>query len=72
MEKQNIHTFSKEKVQEINNNQIKGAINKNCPYCHSGPLHERVPRSWIVKNLLFFLPLKRYKCYRCGKKPYIL
>ena len=45
---------------------------RRCPFCKRGRLHERVPRGYFVKTLLFFLPLKRYKCYYCGKRPYIL
>jgi hypothetical protein len=42
-----------------------------CPKCKTGTLYERVPRAWWVKAFLFFLPLKRYKCYKCGRKPYL-
>jgi ribosomal protein L37AE/L43A len=42
-----------------------------CPKCKS-ELDNRVPRSFFVKNLLFFLPLKRYMCYKCQRKRYVL
>lgn len=42
-----------------------------CPKCRAGMLYERVPRAWWVKTFLFFLQLKRYKCYKCGRKPYV-
>lgn len=42
-----------------------------CPKCKKAILFERVPRSILIKGLLFFLPLRRYKCYGCNKKPYI-
>lgn len=42
-----------------------------CPRCKTGVLYERVPRPWWVKTFLFFLPLKRFKCYRCNRKSYI-
>jgi hypothetical protein len=29
---------------------------------------ERISRGFLVKTLLFWLPLKRYKCYRCRRK----
>jgi len=43
-----------------------------CPKCKVGNLKERVPRSKFVKTFLFFIPLKRYRCYKCNKKPYVL
>jgi ribosomal protein L37AE/L43A len=42
-----------------------------CPKCKS-ELDNRVPRSFVVKNLLFFLPIKRYICYKCQRKRYII
>jgi len=44
---------------------------KLCPICRRGQLLDRIPRPTIVKTILFFLPLKRYKCYSCGRKPYL-
>jgi transposase-like protein len=42
-----------------------------CPRCKS-ELDSRVPRGFFVKKMLFFLPLKRYICYKCQRKRYIL
>ena len=42
-----------------------------CPKCKN-QLDDRVPRGYLVKTLLFFLPIKRYMCYRCQRKRYIL
>lgn len=42
-----------------------------CPRCKSA-LDNRVPRSFLVKKLLFFLPIKRYMCYKCQRKRYVL
>jgi len=42
-----------------------------CPKCKS-ELDNRVPRGFFVKKVLFFLPLKRYMCYKCQRKRYIL
>lgn len=42
-----------------------------CPRCKS-QLDSRVPRSFFVKKFLFFLPLKRYVCYQCQRKHYLL
>lgn len=53
-----------------NTPKIKNNI--HCPLCKNGLLYERVPRPFFIKFFLFFLPIKRYKCYSCGKKPYIL
>ena len=39
----------------------------NCPKCKS-ELDTRVPRSFFVKNFLFWLPLRRYTCYNCKRK----
>ncbi len=40
-----------------------------CPSCN-GRL-QRVSRHLPVKIILFWLPVKRYKCLRCGKKTYL-
>ncbi len=55
------------------NEQEKTELKKApvCPRCKS-ELDNRVPRGFLVKNLLFFLPLKRYMCYRCQRKRYVL
>jgi len=45
---------------------------KKCPKCKNGVLADRVRRGPIARYLFFWLNLKRYKCYRCGKKSYIL
>jgi hypothetical protein len=42
-----------------------------CPKCAKGYLSDRVPRGFIVKQLLWFLPLKRYICYSCCRKSYV-
>jgi hypothetical protein len=47
-------------------------VKKQCPKCKEAQLSERVKRSLWVKILLFWLPIKRYKCNKCGKKSYIL
>jgi hypothetical protein len=43
----------------------------DCPKCKHGVLDERVPRGFLVKYLLGFLPLRRYICYACFKKSYM-
>lgn len=42
----------------------------HCRRCKT-PLEDRVPRGFIVKYFLGFLPLRRYICYRCFRKPYV-
>lgn len=42
-----------------------------CPKCKN-QLDNRIPRGFFVKTVLFFLPLKRYVCYRCQRKRYVL
>lgn len=39
-----------------------------CPHCGSVLDSERTTRPLLVKNLLFFLPLKAYKCMKCRKE----
>jgi len=29
---------------------------------------ERIPRGFLIKIFLFWLPLKRYKCMKCRRK----
>lgn len=42
-----------------------------CPKCKiSIQPADRVSRGWLVKYLLFWMPLKRYICYRCNRKYY--
>lgn len=31
---------------------------------------DRIPRGGLVKLLFFWLPLKKYVCYRCHRKSY--
>ncbi len=52
--------------------QAKKKDARICPKCKKGHLDERVPRGTLVKTLLFWLPVRRYRCYNCYKKTYIL
>jgi hypothetical protein len=45
---------------------------KKCTKCANGVLDTRVPRGLFVKVLLFWLPLKRYRCNGCWKKTYFM
>jgi transposase-like protein len=61
-------------VIQINSNESIRTEHKKmplCPRCKT-ELDSRVPRSFFVKTVLFFLPLKRYICYRCQRKRYVL
>jgi hypothetical protein len=42
-----------------------------CRRC-AKPLDYRIPRQQIVKTILFWVPLKRYKCTSCEKKQYVV
>ena len=42
-----------------------------CPRCKAITVN-RTPRPFSVRLLLFWLPLKRYSCYRCSRKFYLL
>jgi hypothetical protein len=33
---------------------------------------ERIPRSGFIKTFFFWLPLKRYKCYKCLRNKWVL
>lgn len=43
-----------------------------CPRCRADTHADRVPRSWWIKLLFGWLPLKRYMCYKCKRKYYII
>ncbi|MDN3547128.1 hypothetical protein [Mucilaginibacter aquaedulcis] len=40
-----------------------------CKHCRKASLN-RIHRGSFVRTYLFFLPLKRYICYRCHRKTY--
>jgi Fe-S-cluster-containing hydrogenase component 2 len=42
-----------------------------CPSCNHSYC-ERIPRTKIVKALSFWLDVRRYKCYGCWRKFYVL
>jgi len=44
---------------------------KKCTKCERGELDTRVHRSFFVKSLLFWLPIKRYRCSLCWSKSYV-
>lgn len=41
-----------------------------CPKC-GAPLHFEKKRNWYGRNILFFLPIRRYFCARCLKDRYM-
>ncbi len=47
---------------------------KGYPICNKCKkrMQSRVARGKFVKTLLFWLPLKRYKCNSCNHKRYVL
>lgn len=42
-----------------------------CPKCKKSTLDERTKRGFLVKATLFWLPIKRYRCYGCSAKTYV-
>lgn len=42
-----------------------------CPKCGKAALDTRVPRPFLVKLLLFWLPLRRFECSFCFKRSYV-
>ncbi len=44
---------------------------KKCSKCFRGTLDYRTPRGFWVKTLLFWLPIRRYRCGYCDKKTYL-
>lgn len=44
---------------------------QKCPFCKTGFLDTRVKRSFLYKNILFFVKVKRYKCSACNRKKYV-
>jgi transposase-like protein len=60
-------------IDNTNSNGIFQMENKLplCPKCNS-QFDYRVHRSFFVKTFLFWLPLRRYACYSCKRKYYIL
>jgi hypothetical protein len=45
---------------------------KKCKKCFHGVLDTRSKRPILVKMILFWLPIKRYRCSHCDKKTYVL
>jgi len=42
-----------------------------CPKC-KGTANERVHRGFFVKTFLFWLPIRKYSCFKCNHKFYEL
>jgi transposase-like protein len=42
-----------------------------CPKCKK-KMDSRVARGTLVKMVLFWLPIRRYKCSSCNRKRYIV
>ncbi|WP_089786585.1 hypothetical protein [Chitinophaga sp. YR573] len=56
---------------EMQVDKVTGSKAILCPKCKQANLEDRVPRGMFIKKLLWFLPLRRYICYRCCRKSYI-
>jgi len=33
---------------------------------------QRIPRGFFLKTFLFWLPVKHYKCHRCGRRHWVI
>jgi len=47
-------------------------VRQQCKKCRRGVLETRVKRAFLVRMILFWLPIKRYRCNFCNKKTYLL
>ena len=49
------------------------AVEKPHLRCHKCSMmyHYRVPKNWLLRNVLFFLPIKVFFCARCLKNRYV-
>jgi len=54
-------------IQKLNIVETK----RKCPKCKTGYLKYRTKRGFFVKLLLFWLPVKRYRCNICWKKSHV-
>ncbi|MDB4926003.1 MAG: hypothetical protein JWR23_2059 [Mucilaginibacter sp.] len=45
---------------------------RKCHKCGKGELDTRIRRGILVKQFLFWLPIKHYRCNTCWGKTYIL
>ncbi len=54
----------------LNNPKNNEAANfPSCRKCNTKL--DRIPRGLIVKGVLFWLPVKRYICFKCNKKMHL-
>jgi hypothetical protein len=61
----------KEKDPEEKRSKIKKKyIAYFCPICFE-PSHLKAHRNWLLKYLLFFLPVRKYYCTGCKKPFYV-
>ena len=44
---------------------------KQCPKCKQFELDTRLPRGFIAKHVLFWKPLKKYRCGNCNAEVYV-
>ncbi|MDR6944567.1 hypothetical protein [Mucilaginibacter pocheonensis] len=56
------------RIASINPKQVT-TNHGHCRYCGNTNL-TRIPRGRFVRRFLFWLPLKKYVCYRCHHKTY--
>ncbi|NTD97610.1 hypothetical protein G6M26_08670 [Agrobacterium tumefaciens] len=46
------------------------AVSHKCPKCNN-PETYRVKRGFLFSSVFTFIPVRRFKCYRCFNKFYI-
>jgi hypothetical protein len=45
--------------------------NYRCPKCKT-PYHYTMPRGWFMRNILWFISVKKFLCARCIKAHYVI
>jgi len=60
---------------ENNNDANERSLKKEllCPRCKKSiSPRDRVSRGWFARTFLFWMPLRRFMCYNCNRKHYII
>ncbi|WP_460938978.1 hypothetical protein [Spirosoma humi] len=63
--------YASDKEAEPGTNSPKGfrlTFKRSCPWCQRTYALERVPRPFLLKYVLFFIPTRVYHCYYCQQK----
>jgi hypothetical protein len=49
----------------------KGKLTAVCSKCKS-EIDSRLHRSWLIKTIFFWLPVRKFWCYKCKKSQYAI